>query len=191
MYARRMGWTTVEYIEKASAKAGAKRPELDQLLRDAVMRRFDIVLAWRMDRFGRSLHDLIANVRQLDTAGIRFIVPSQNIDTDQKSAFGRFAMNIFGAFAEFERDLIVERVNAGLLEYRRAYASGEVGSARQSKSGKNLPVGRPSRVFRRDVAAEMRENGMSWRAISAELGIPVRTLRRGVAKTGAFAQSHS
>jgi DNA invertase Pin-like site-specific DNA recombinase len=183
-YAQRMRWTAVEYVEKASGKAGSKRPQLESLLRDAKMRRFDVVAVWRMDRFGRSLHDLIENVRQLDAAGIRFIVPSQNIDTDQKTAFGRFAMNIFAAFAEFERDLIIDRVNAGLVEYKRAYAAGQVGSSRHSKSGKDLPIGRPRRVFRRDTAADMRRQGMSWRAISAQLGVPVRTLRRGVAKTG-------
>lgn len=177
-YAERAGWKTVEYTDKASGKAGAKRPQLDKLLADAAMRRFGAVLVWKLDRFGRSLQHLIANVQVLDSAGIRFIAPSQNIDTDNKSPMGKFLMNIFGAFAEFERDLIVERVRAGVIEYKRAYSAGEVGRKRQSRSGKNLASGRPPVVFRRDEAIRLRNTGLSWRAISAKLDVSFSTVRR-------------
>jgi DNA invertase Pin-like site-specific DNA recombinase len=130
---RESGGTGVEYVETASGKAGGKRPVLDRLLQDARLKKFDVVLVWKLDRFGRSLQHLIENVQTLDSAGIRFIVPSQNIDTDTRSPMGKFLMHIFGAFAEFERDLIVERVRAGVAEAKR--------------QGKHC--GRPARVLRR------------------------------------------
>jgi putative DNA-invertase from lambdoid prophage Rac len=163
-YAERMGWPAVEYVEKASGKAGGKRPQLDKLLDDARLRKFDIVLVWKMDRFGRSLQHLIANVQVLDSAGVRFIVPTQNIDTDKKSPMGKFLMHIFGAFAEFERDLIVERVKAGVAEAQR--------------NGKHC--GRPAKIFQRDQVAVLRKAGLSWRAVAKKLGRPLTTVRRCV-----------
>jgi putative DNA-invertase from lambdoid prophage Rac len=160
-YVERSGWTAVEYVETASGKAGSKRAALDRLLQEARLRKFDVVLVWKLDRFGRSLQHLIENIQTLDSAGVRFIVPSQNIDTDTKSPMGKFLMHIFGAFAEFERDLIVERVRAGVREAQR--------------QGKHC--GRPKRVFRRDEAARLRAKGMSWRAIGIAMGLPYSTVR--------------
>jgi putative DNA-invertase from lambdoid prophage Rac len=176
-YVARMGWSAAaEYVETASGKAGAKRPALDRLLADARLRKFDAVLVWKLDRFGRSLQHMIENVSALDRAGVRFIAVTQNIDTDARSPMGNFMMHIFGAFAEFERSLIVERVHAGVGEYRRAFGAGEVGTTRHSRSGKDLPPGRPARIFRRDRAAALRKQGKSFRAIAAELGVPVSTV---------------
>ena len=169
-----MGWTIVEYVEKASGKAGSRRPQLDQLLNDARLRKFDVVLVWKMDRFGRSLQHLVENVRTLDSLGIRFIAPSQMIDTDTKSPMGKFLMHIFAAFAEFERDLIVERVAAGVKQYQADYKTGKA----RSRSGRNLPIGRPRRIFHRERVAELRRAGWSWRQIAKELGIAVSTLRQ-------------
>jgi DNA invertase Pin-like site-specific DNA recombinase len=61
-YAERMGWPAVPYVEKASGKAGSRRPVLDQLLADARLRKFDVVLCWKLDRFGRSLEHIIQNI---------------------------------------------------------------------------------------------------------------------------------
>jgi putative DNA-invertase from lambdoid prophage Rac len=182
-FAARSGWDTAQYIDKLSGKAGVRRPELEKLLADARLRKFDIVLVWKLDRFSRSLQDLIVQVETLDRAGVRFIVPSMNIDTDQKSPMGRFIIHMFGAFAEFERALIVERVNAGVGEYKRAFAAGKIGKDRHSRSGKDLPAGRPRHVFRRDRAVALREEGRSWRYIEAELGVPQSTIRLAL-KTG-------
>ena len=176
-FAARSGWDTAQYIDKLSGKAGVKRPQLEKLLADARLRKFDIVLVWKLDRFSRSLQDLIGQVQVLDSAGIRFIVPSMNIDTDQKSPMGRFIIHMFGAFAEFERALIVERVNAGVGEYKTAFAAGKIGKDRHSRSGKDLPQGRPRKLFRRDRAIAMRAAGKSWRHIEAELKVPQSTIR--------------
>jgi putative DNA-invertase from lambdoid prophage Rac len=160
-YAARMGWTSIEYVEKASGKAGGKRPVLDRLLEDARLKKFDVVLVWKLDRFGRSLQHLIENVQTLDSAGVRFIAVTQNVDTDIRSPMGKFLMHIFGAFAEFERDLIIERVRAGVAEAKR--------------QGKHC--GRPKKVFRRDEAARLRAQGLSWRAIARTMKLPMTTVR--------------
>jgi putative DNA-invertase from lambdoid prophage Rac len=167
-YCARNGWDSVEYVEKASGKAGGKRPQLDWLLRDAKFKRFEIVLVWKLDRFGRSLQHLIENVRTLNAAGVRFIAVTQGIDTDNSSPMGTFLLHIFGAFAEFERNLIVERVRAGVAEAKR--------------QGKHC--GRPARIFRRDEAVRMRAEGMSWRVIAKSLDVPFSTLRGAVRKAG-------
>lgn len=181
-YAKRMEWDAVEYVEHASAKEGSRRPVLAQLIDDAKAKKFGVVVVWKIDRFGRSLIDFVNNVRTLDTAGVRFIAPSQSIDTDQKSPFSKLLMHLLAIFAEFERDLIIERVNAGLKGYGRAYDAGQVGvdKARQSKSGKNKAIGRPRAVFHRGRVAGMRERGMSLRAIGKELGVSEGMIRKAL-----------
>ncbi len=176
-FAARSGWQATEYIDKLSGKAGVRRPQLEQLLADARMRRFDVVLVWKLDRFGRSLQHLIENVQVLDSAGVRFLCPSMGIDTDNHSPMGRFIIHLFGAFAEFERALIVERVRAGIAEHQRAVAAGRIGHDRHTHSGKDLPTGRPKRIFRRDKALAMRKAGKTWRAVAAVLGVPESTIR--------------
>lgn len=173
--AERNGWEIVEYIDMESTRN--RRPELERLLKDAKARKFDIVWCWKLDRFGRSAKELLTNTELLDLAGIRFI--SGVIDTDKRSPMAKLTFTMLAAFAEFERDLIRERTMAGSAEYRRAFAAGKVGvgKSRESRSGKNLPPGRPKRVFRRDEAARLRGLGHSWRAIAAHLGVSATTIR--------------
>jgi DNA invertase Pin-like site-specific DNA recombinase len=157
-YVERSGWNLVEYAEKQSSVK--RRPVLERLMADARLRRFDVVLVWKLDRFARSLTQLMENVTTLDSLGVRFIAVTQGIDTDKQNAAGRFFMQIFGAFAEFERNLIVERVRAGVAEAQR--------------QGKHC--GRPKRIFRRDEALRMKAAGKSVRAIAAALGVPATTV---------------
>ncbi len=179
-YCSRMGWEPIEFIETASGKAGSKRPELERLMAAARLRKFDIVLVWKIDRFGRSLLHLIDNIRTLDQLGIRFLAPNQNIDTDNKSPMGRLVMVLMGAFAEFERDLIAERVSAGLTQYRTDYAAGRIGKDRNSRSGKNLAPHRPVRIFDRAGACQLRQRGLSFRAIAKKLGVPLTTVVQAI-----------
>lgn len=165
-YAARMGWTVhQEYIDHAQSGAKRSRPALNLLMAGARLRKFDVVAVWKMDRFGRSLQHLIENIQALDQAGIRFVAPTQGIDTDTHSPAGRLLMHIMGAFAEFERDLIRERTMAGLAIARA--------------KGKRL--GRPAKVFRRDRAAALRKRGLSWRAIEKRLGVAQSTIRKALA----------
>lgn len=180
-YAARSGWTVAdEYIEKGYSGSKDDRPALMRLMKDANMKRFSAVIVWKLDRFGRSVRQLVTNVQRLDELGVRFLVPSQSIDTDHKSPTGRLMMHILAAMAEFERDLIRERVNAGLTDYRRDYEGGKVGKERHSRSGKDLPIGRQRKIFRRDLAAKMRAEGTSWRKIAKALGVPQSTIRRAL-----------
>jgi putative DNA-invertase from lambdoid prophage Rac len=174
-YAGRNGWSVTEYADKISG-AKAKRPALDRLMADARMKKVDVVLVWKIDRFGRTLRDFVDNVMQLDQWGVRFIAPTQGIDTDKRNPASKFLMHILGAVAEFEREIIIERVRAGRKMYDADYAAGKVGKERKSRSGKNLAPHRPQKIFRRDKAAEMRAAGMSIRAIARELGIPHTTI---------------
>jgi len=178
--AQRNGWPALEYLESASGKLGGKRPVLAQLLADAKAGKFGVVICWKMDRFGRSVKDFIGNLQALDDAGVRFLCTSQPIDTDQRSPFGKLIMIILMAIAEFERDLIIERVRLGVKRYRKAYDDGDVGKRVHSKSKADLPPGRPRIIFRRDKVLELRKQGMSWRNIASELGVDVSTIRLSV-----------
>jgi putative DNA-invertase from lambdoid prophage Rac len=160
-YSDRMGWTlAATYLDEGVSGAKDKRPALDKLMRDARLRRFDLVLVWKLDRFGRSLSQLVQNVQLLDSYGVRFISLTENIDTDIKNPTGRLMLHLFGAFAEFERSLIIERVRAGVAEAQR--------------QGKHC--GRPARVFRRDEAVRLRQEGHSYRDIAKLLDVPVTTV---------------
>ncbi len=176
-YANRMGWRHIEYPDTMSGSK-ARRPGLDRLMDDARLRKVDIVLVWKMDRFGRSLKDLITNILLLDGYGVRFIAMTQGIDTDKQNPASRFMMHILAAVAEFERGMIVERVNAGVSQFRRDYDAGRIGKDKHSKSGKDLAHGRPQRIFRRDEAARLRDTGVSLRKIAKQLGVPLSTVAR-------------
>ncbi len=96
-FTERMGWNLVEYVENASTRG--KRAVLDKLMADARMRKFDVVVVWKLDRFGRSVRELVENIETLDRLGIRFVCPGQSIDTDQKNPTGRLLMHILAAVA--------------------------------------------------------------------------------------------
>lgn len=176
--AQRNGWERIDYVEMESTRK--RRPILEQLLKDARARKFDIVLAWKLDRFGRSTKELLTHIEQLDLAGVRFICGV--IDTDKRNPVSRLTLHILAAVAEFERDLIRERTMAGSKEYARAHKAGEIGvmfqgRVRESRSKRNLPPGRPKRIFRRDEAEKLRKLGWSWRAIAKHLEVSASTLR--------------
>ena len=160
-FAERSGWAVFrEYVDMVSG-AKASRPQLDALMADARLRHFDAVVCWKLDRWGRSLVACLNSIEELDRLGVRLIVPGQNIDTDKNSPVGRLLMPILGAVGQFERELIRERVVAGV---RAAQAKGK-------------HCGRAKKVFRRDLVVEMRKQGKSWRQIGRELGIPQSTAR--------------
>jgi DNA invertase Pin-like site-specific DNA recombinase len=117
--AERRGWTVAEVYEDfgiSGSKSRDKRPALDRMLKDANRRRFDVVMAWSIDRVGRSLIDLLGTIQHLETAGCDLFLDQQNIDTTTPT--GRLLFQITGAFAEFERSMIRSRVNAGLARAR-------------------------------------------------------------------------
>src|SRR4030081_3917113 len=100
----------------SGAKGRDKRPAFDALCRDATQRRFDLVMAWSVDRLGRSLQDLIGFLFELHSLGIGLFLHQQGLDTTTPSGKAMFQM--LGVFAEFERAMIQERVRAGLARAR-------------------------------------------------------------------------
>jgi DNA invertase Pin-like site-specific DNA recombinase len=119
-YAQRRGWELAGcYIDNGISGSKESRPELDRLMTDAHQRRFDTVLVWKLDRFGRSLRHLVNALAELEALRVAFVSLRDNLDLSTPS--GRLMFQIIGAMAEFERSLIQERVKAGL---RNAKAKG-------------------------------------------------------------------
>lgn len=165
-YAARRGFQIIgEYVDHGVSGAKESRPALNRLMADAQQRKFDAVLVWKIDRFGRSLKHLVNALADLAAVGVAFISLRDNLDLTTPS--GRLMFQIIGAMAEFERALIQERVRAGL---RNARAKGK-------------QLGRPRRIVSTDRIAAMRARGESWRAISTELGVGVATLIRRSVQT--------
>ena len=172
-YCEVRGWEIYrEYVDSISG-AKSSRPGRDELMKDARARRVDTVVVWKLDRWGRSLTDSVITLQELATAGVRFISTTQGLDTDNSNPMGRAMLGMLQVFAQFERDLIHERVNAGIKRYQLEYAAGRA----RSKSGNNLPIGRPRKIFRVDEARRLRASGLSWRRIAKQLGVPEATVR--------------
>jgi DNA invertase Pin-like site-specific DNA recombinase len=160
-YASRRGWQIAgEYVDEGVSGSKESRPELNRLMGDSRRRQFDIVLVWKVDRFGRSLKHLVNALADLDAYGVAFASLKDNLDLSTPS--GRLMFQIIGAMAEFERALIQERVRAGLQNARR--------------SGKTL--GRPRRIVDIGRISRMKAEGQSLRSIASKLDIGYGTTRK-------------
>ena len=121
LWAERSGVTVFgEYVDHKHSGRKASRPEFDRLMADARAKRFNIILVYKLDRFGRSVLHLTRNLKELDELGVRFIATSQGLDIDGKNSVGKLVLHILAAVAEFESDIIGERVSFGLAKRRRA-----------------------------------------------------------------------
>jgi DNA invertase Pin-like site-specific DNA recombinase len=160
-YVIRHGWRSAgEYVDTGFSGSKASRPALDRLMADAAQRKFDCVMVYKIDRFGRSVLNLNQQLVELKRHRVRFIATSQNLDSDESSSTNTLLFQILASVAEFEREMIRERTLSGI---RAAQAAGKT-------------VGRPKRVFRRDEVVRLRDQeGLSWRAIGTKLGIPAMT----------------
>ena len=160
-YAASRGWTIVqEYCDRGVSGSKDSRPALNQLMADACRRKFDAVLVWKLDRFGRSLRHLVNALAELEALGLAFVSLRDHLDLGTPS--GRLMFQIIGAMAEFERALIQERVRAGLRHAR--------------SKGKRL--GRPPVFVSESRIESLRAKGASWRAIAKELGVGLGTALR-------------
>ena len=151
--AERRGWTIAgEYVDIGISGTKEKRVELDRLMADAHRRRFDMVAVWRFDRFARSTSHLLRALETFQALGIHFVSLTESVDTS--TPVGKMVFTILGSVAEMERQMIVERVRAGL---RNAVAKGKT-------------LGRPRMAV--DVAGigRLRIQGRSVREIANELG---------------------
>jgi DNA invertase Pin-like site-specific DNA recombinase len=163
-YAERRGWQIVEeFTDQGVSGCKESRPALNRLMADACRRRFDAILVWKIDRFGRSLKHLVNALAELAALGVAFISLRDNLDLSTPS--GRLMFQIIGAMAEFERALIQERVRAGLRNARN--------------KGKKL--GRPRVTVDASKIAFLRTQGRSWSEIVAEMGVGKGTAQRALA----------
>lgn len=140
--AERRGWTVAEIYRDAGisgAKGRDKRPGLDTLLKDASRRKFDIVMAWAIDRLGRSLIDLLGTIQHLEACNVDLYLDQQNLDTT--TPMGKLLFHVTGAFSEFERSMIRQRVLAGLTPIKAKIARDGQFTSRAGKVRKRL--GRP------------------------------------------------
>ncbi len=160
-YVRERGWTLFkEYTDNGISGTTDSRPALNELMDAAKKRRFDAVLVWRFDRFARSTKHLILALEEFRNLGIDFISYQENIDTS--SPLGSAIFTIISAVAQLERDIIAERVKAGL---RKAVENGK-------------KLGRPKvRVDEYEIR-RLRSEGWSLRQIAAELKVSKNTVAR-------------
>ncbi len=151
-----------EYVEVGVSGAQRRRPQLDALMKDARKRLFDVVLVWKFDRFARSVKHLVDSLEEFRALGIDFISYTEGIDTTTPS--GELLFHIMGAVAQFERDLIAERVRAGIAHARAM--------------GKR--IGRPRAAIDAGQVRALRQQGHSLRKIAQTLGVPVSRVRRAL-----------
>jgi DNA invertase Pin-like site-specific DNA recombinase len=148
-----------EYVDEGESGAQSSRPELNNLMADARKRKFDSVIVWRFDRFARSTKHLLLALEEFRSLGIQFISYQENIDTS--SPLGQALFTIVSAVAQLERDLIRERVNAGI---RHARACGK-------------QLGRPRRIVDREELVRLQAEGATLRQIAKKLGVGYGTVR--------------
>jgi DNA invertase Pin-like site-specific DNA recombinase len=117
-YCQRRGWESILYRDHGQSGAKQDRPALNSLLSDLRKRRVDIILVWSLDRLARSLKQLLTISEECQSLGVDLVSLRQNIDTTLPA--GRLTFQILGAVAEFERELLRERVKAGMAQARRA-----------------------------------------------------------------------
>jgi DNA invertase Pin-like site-specific DNA recombinase len=177
-YAKRQGWPVAEIYRDVDSGAKANRSALSRLILAARERKFDCLLVWKLDRFGRSLVDCLNHIRTLEENGVRFIAVTQGLDTDLQNPASRFLLHVLGAAAEFERGLIRERTQAGQVRYRQDFESGRVGKTVYSRSRRNMPPHRPRRIFDREEVLRLRCQGRSYRQIAKSLGLGLGTVVR-------------
>lgn len=156
-YCQQRSWVIQEeYVDRVTG-AKESRPALDRLMTDAKRRKFDTLLVWKLDRFGRSLRHLLNSLAEFEALGISFVSLTNGFDTTTPA--GKLMFQMLGAFAEFERDLIRERVKAGMA---RAKKHG-------TRSGN--AIGRPLTKLNIAAVRRRREAGESLRRIAGTLKV--------------------
>ncbi len=158
-YAKHRGFQVVEEYTDIGVSGGKdSRPALNQMLADARMRKFDAIVIWRLDRLGRSLRHLVNLLADLESLGIALISLKDSLDFSTPS--GRLMFQLVSAFSEFERNVIRERVQAGL---KHAQAKGK-------------KLGRPKVAVDTSKVMQLRAEGQSIARIAKQLGVSTGTI---------------
>jgi DNA invertase Pin-like site-specific DNA recombinase len=167
-FAERRGWTIVgEYVDVGVSGSKESRPALNELLDAVRQRKCDVVLVWKLDRWARSLRNLVNSLADLEARGVAFVSLRDNVDLTTPS--GRLMVQIIGAMAEFERSLIVERVRAGMRNAR----------------SKGKQIGRPPLTqlngdTRRSIYETHKAGGRSLRQLAVMFSTSVASVQRSI-----------
>jgi DNA invertase Pin-like site-specific DNA recombinase len=165
-FATARGWAAAEFVDQGVSGAKEKRPALDALLAEVRARRVDVLVCVKLDRLARSVHHLVAMVKEFEVLGVDLVVLDQAIDTTTPA--GRLLFHVLAAMSEFERDLIRDRVVAGM---RRAKAQG-------------VRIGRPRTLVDVRKARALLAEGNSLREVARQLEVAPSTLAARVSAAG-------
>jgi len=159
--AKNHDWEIVdEYVDEGISGAKKNRPELDRMMKDAMSRKFEMVMTIELSRLGRSVSNMCQIVDLLKSKKIDLFVKNQNISTD--TIVGEFFFNIINAVSQYEKDLITERVVSGLENARK---KGRIG-------------GRPTNLTKdnRSKILELRKQGIPIKKIANECSVGIQTI---------------
>lgn len=155
-------WEVVSVYEDKATGTNTKRPEFQAMLEAARQRKFDVLLVWKLDRFARSMKDLVTHLQELDELGVSFVSLKDN-GIDMSTATGKLFTHILSAFSEFEASIIRERVRSGV----------------QAKIKKTGQWGR--RKVRSDLnIRKLYKEGLSYRKIAKIEKISISSVQRAL-----------
>ena len=168
-YCDRMGYEVVKVYEDevSGAKTREKRPAYNEMCQDAFLKNFDTIIGWDVSRFGRSMKEFVSFLSEMDEKGIGVVAVKNGLETESSS--GRMMMKLIGVLEEWNREMLIERTNAGLA---RTVANG-------TKLGRKSVL-TPSIKKR---VTELKEGGLSIRKISDEIGINRGAIQRFLSDT--------
>lgn len=172
-HAQNRGWEIVEeFVDRGFSGAKERRPALDRLMKEAWVGKFQAVLVWRFDRFARSVKHLISALESFRNLKIGFISLQEQFDTS--SPIGQAMFTIIGAMAQLERDIIRERVKAGLTRARE----------------RGIRLGRPVKEAEPNEVVALKKEGLSLQEIARRLGCSRSTVRRRIFKSCLVSQEY-
>ena len=167
-YCDRMGYEVTKIYEDqiSGAKTREKRPAYNQLCKDAFLKRFDLVIAWDVSRFGRSLKEFVSFLADMDDRGIGVVAVKNGLDTSTST--GKMMMKMIGVMEEWNREMLVERTKSGLARTR----------ANGTKLGRKK-ITNPKMTAQ---IISLRDENKSIRAIATEVGVSTATIQRELRK---------
>ncbi len=167
--ARARGMEIVLAVEETGSGARNSRPGLQRVMEAAKRGEIDCLIVWKLDRFGRSSLDLLSNINALEACGVEFIAITQGIHIrPDGDAISQLILTVMAGVAQFERALTIERTRLGLDKARKR------GKQLGRRVNRNAPD--PSKV------AALRDAGLSWTQVAAELGCPATSARRALSR---------
>ena len=154
------------------------------MLADARAGKVKAILVWSIDQFVRSMKEYVLVTLDMYRNKVRLISVTENVDTGDENPFAEFHCGLLQLLAQLERNVLVSHVNAGIAKSSREYSGGRIGKDKHTKSGKDLPHGRPKKIFRRDEVFRLRALNppMSFRKIAAQLGVSVGAVQLEIKK---------